>query len=81
MGTKDIQPSVLTHAFPNRSESLRISENLLEKGKIPAFLKATEILKAHAGNGTEGEDPLITGAENRLRNDISFSAGKCVKPR
>jgi [methyl-Co(III) methanol-specific corrinoid protein]:coenzyme M methyltransferase len=65
MGTKDIQPSVLTHAFPNCSESLRISENLFEKGKISAVLKATEIPKAHAGNGTDGEVPLIEGTEIR----------------
>jgi len=57
MGTKDIQPSVLTHAFSNWPESLRIPENLLEKGKIPA------VLKAHSGNGTDGEVPLIAGTE------------------
>ena len=63
LGTKEIQPSVLTHPFSNGPENLRIPEKLLESGRIPAVLKATEILKAHTGTRTGGEVPLIAGME------------------
>lgn len=66
MGTKDIQPSVLSHPFSNGPENLKVPKNLLEKGRIPTVLKATEILAARTGNGTENEVPLIAGMEGPL---------------
>jgi [methyl-Co(III) methanol-specific corrinoid protein]:coenzyme M methyltransferase len=66
MGTKEIQPSVLTHPFSEGPENLRIPENLIEKGRIPVVLKATEILKARTENGADSEVPLIAGMEGPL---------------
>jgi len=66
MGTKEIQPSVLTHPFSNGPEKLKIPENLLEKGRIPTVLKTTEILKARTGNESNSEIPLIAGMEGPL---------------
>ncbi len=66
MGTKDIQPSVLSHPFSKGPENLRMPENLLEKGRIPAVLKATEILADMTENGTQNEIPLIAGMEGPL---------------
>ena len=67
MGTKDIQPSVLSHPFSEGPEKLKVPEALLEKGRIPTVLKATEILVARTGgeNGKE-EVPLIAGMEGPL---------------
>ncbi|MCQ1536925.1 MtaA/CmuA family methyltransferase [Methanosarcina sp. KYL-1] len=62
MGTKSIQPSVLSHPFSKGPEGLKVPEALLEKGRIPVVLKATEILKARTG----GEVPLIAGMEGPL---------------
>jgi [methyl-Co(III) methanol-specific corrinoid protein]:coenzyme M methyltransferase len=66
MGTKDIQPSVLSHPFAKGPENLRIPENLLEKGRIPTVLRATEILATWTGNGIQNEIPLIAGMEGPL---------------
>lgn len=66
MGTKDIQPSVLSHPFLKGPENLRLPENLLEKGRIPTVLKATEILADTTGNKVEREIPLIAGMEGPL---------------
>ena len=66
MGTKDIQPSVLSHPFSKGPENLRMPENLLEKGRIPTILKATEILKNLTVNETQSEVPLIAGMEGPL---------------
>lgn len=66
MGTKEIQPSVLTHPFSNGPQDLKFPEKLLEKGRVPVVLSATEILKAHTGNGTDYEVPLIAGMEGPL---------------
>ncbi|MCC4771562.1 MtaA/CmuA family methyltransferase [Methanosarcina sp. DH2] len=66
MGTKDIQPSVLSHPFSKGPENLRIPENLLKRGRIPTVLKATEILAARTENGTQIEIPLIAGMEGPL---------------
>lgn len=56
MGTKDIQPSVLSHPFSNGPENLKIPGDLLEKGRIPTVLKATEILEAwNEGKNIRGE--------------------------
>lgn len=66
MGTKEIQPSVLTHPFSDGPEKLKIPEKLLEKGRIPVILKATEILKARTEIGTDYEVPLIAGMEGPL---------------
>ena len=76
MGTKGIQPSVLSHPFSKSPEGLEVPEDLLERGRIPALLEATEILAARtggeAGNGigkeaskeTEKKNvPLIAGME------------------
>ncbi|KKH45947.1 methylcobamide:CoM methyltransferase MtaA [Methanosarcina sp. 1.H.A.2.2] len=67
MGTKDIQPSVLSHPFSEGPDKLKVPEALLEKGRIPTVLKATEILAARTGgeNGKE-EVPLIAGMEGPL---------------
>lgn len=66
MGTKDIQPSVLSHPFSKGPENLRMPENLLEKGRIPVVLKATEILADMTENGTQNGIPLIAGMEGPL---------------
>lgn len=66
MGTKEIQPSVLTRPFSNGPEDLKIPENLLEKGRIPTVLRATEILKVRTGSETDGEVPLTAGMEGPL---------------
>lgn len=66
MGTKETQPSVLTHPFSNGPEDLKILEDLLEKGRIPVVLGATEILKVRIGSETDGEVPLIAGMEGPL---------------
>ena len=66
MGTKEIQPSVLTNPFSNGPEDLKVPENLLEKGRIPTVLRATEILKTRTGNGTYDEIPLIAGMKEPL---------------
>ncbi|KKG09873.1 methylcobamide:CoM methyltransferase [Methanosarcina sp. 2.H.T.1A.6] len=67
MGTKDIQPSVLSHPFSEGPDKLKVPEALLEKGRIPTILKATEILATRTGgeNGKE-EVPLIAGMEGPL---------------
>ena len=66
MGTKDIQPSVLSHPFSKGPKNLRVPENLLEKGRIPTVLKATEILVDQTGNRAQSEIPLIAGMEGPL---------------
>lgn len=67
MGTKEIQPSVLSHPFSKGPENLMIPENLLEKGRIPTVLKATEILAARTeGKNGKEEIPLIAGMEGPL---------------
>lgn len=66
MGTKEIQPSVLSHPFSKGPENLKIPENLIERGRIPAVLRATEILKTRTGDLTNGEVPLIAGVEGPL---------------
>jgi len=67
MGTKDIQPSVLSHPFSEGPDKLKVPETLLEKGRIPTVLKATEILAARTGGKTGKEEiPLIAGMEGPL---------------
>lgn len=66
MGTKDIQPSVLSHPFSKGPENLRIPENLLERGRIPTVLKTTGILVDTTENETGREIPLIAGMEGPL---------------
>lgn len=66
MGTKDIQPSVLSHPFSKGPENLRMPENLLEKGRIPVVLNATEILADMTENEAQNEIPLIAGMEGPL---------------
>ncbi|WP_410507453.1 methylcobamide:CoM methyltransferase MtaA [Methanosarcina hadiensis] len=66
MGTKDIQPSVLSHPFSKGPENLRIPVSLLEKGRIPTVLKATEILADMTENEIGREIPLIAGMEGPL---------------
>ncbi|HII01915.1 TPA: MtaA/CmuA family methyltransferase [Methanosarcinaceae archaeon] len=65
MGTKGIQPSVLSHPFSKSSEGLEVPEDLIERGRIPALLQATEILRARTGGGEAGKEevPLIAGME------------------
>jgi len=67
MGTKDIQPSVLSHPFSEGPDKLKVPEALLERGRIPTVLKATEILLARTGGKTGKEGvPLIAGMEGPL---------------
>jgi [methyl-Co(III) methanol-specific corrinoid protein]:coenzyme M methyltransferase len=75
MGTKSIQPSVLSHPFSKGPEGLKVPEDLLERGRIPALLEATEILAARTGKGKgneigketgKEEVPLIAGMEGPL---------------
>ncbi|WP_440954759.1 methylcobamide:CoM methyltransferase MtaA [Methanosarcina sp. Mfa9] len=64
MGTKGIQPSVLSHPFSKSPEGLEVPEDLLERGRIPALLEATKILKARTGGEAGKEEvPLIAGME------------------
>lgn len=72
MGTKNIQPSVLSHPFSKGPEGLEVPEDLLERRRIPTLLETTEILKARTGGETgkvagkgeeEKEVPLIAGME------------------
>ncbi|MGB9927117.1 MAG: methylcobamide:CoM methyltransferase MtaA [Methanosarcina sp.] len=78
MGTKEVQPSVLTHPFSKGPENLKIPENLLEKGRIPVVRKATEILAFQTGNqtGNKGEVPLIAGMEGPLTLFIHLAGVK-----
>lgn len=63
MGTKDIQPSVLTHPYSTGPECLSFPEDMFHKGRIPTVLKATEILEYRIERETENEVPLIAGME------------------
>src|SRR5512133_3422699 len=63
MGTKDIQPSVLTHPYSTGPECLSFPEDMLYKGRIPVVLQATEILEDRIERETENEVPLIAGME------------------
>ena len=67
MGTKDIQPSVLSHPFSEGPDKLKVPETLLKRGRIPTVLKTTEILAARTeGKNGKEELPLIAGMEGPL---------------
>ncbi|MDA0525481.1 methylcobamide:CoM methyltransferase MtaA [Methanococcoides alaskense] len=59
MGTKDIQPSVISHPFAEGPENLQVPKNLVEKARIPAVLRATDLLKEKVGENV----PIIAGME------------------
>lgn len=58
-GTKARTPAVLSGSLESSSVIPELPEDLLEKGRIPAVLKATEILREKAGSNL----PLIVGME------------------
>lgn len=62
MGTKNRQPSVTAHPYPDSVENLKMPENLLEQGRIPAVLEAMKILKEKTG----GKVPVIAGMEGPI---------------
>ncbi|WP_214044655.1 methylcobamide:CoM methyltransferase MtaA [Methanomethylovorans sp.] len=61
MGTKNRQPSVTAHPY-NDTANLKIPENLLAQGRIPAVLEALKILKEKTG----GNVPVIAGMEGPI---------------
>ncbi|MDW7731620.1 MAG: methylcobamide:CoM methyltransferase MtaA [Methanolobus sp.] len=69
MGTKNRQPSVTDHPYPKGVDDLKMPENLLEQGRIPAVLEAMKILKEKAA----GEIPVIAGMEGpvTLASDLA----------
>ncbi|WP_440948311.1 methylcobamide:CoM methyltransferase MtaA [Methanosarcina sp. T3] len=58
-GTKARTPAVLSGPLESSSVIPELPEDLLERGRVPAVLKATEILREKAGSNL----PLIVGME------------------
>lgn len=61
MGTKNRQPSVTAHPYDDAA-NLKMPENLLAQGRIPAVLEAMKILKEKTG----GKVPVIAGMEGPI---------------
>ena len=62
MGTKNRQPSVTAHPYSDGVANLKMPENLLAQGRIPAVLEAMKILKEKA----DGKIPVIAGMEGPI---------------
>ncbi|WP_406657911.1 methylcobamide:CoM methyltransferase MtaA [Methanolobus sp. ZRKC2] len=69
MGTKNRQPSVTDHPYPKGVDNLKMPDNLLAEGRIPAVMEALGILKEKTG----GEVPVIAGMEGpvTLASDLA----------
>lgn len=69
MGTKNRQPSVTAHPYPKDLEGMKMPENLLDKGRIPAILGAIKIIRDRVGPDV----PIIGGMEGpvTLASDLS----------
>lgn len=69
MGTKNRQPSVTAHPYPKDLEGMKMPENLLDKGRIPAVLGAIKIIRDRVGPDV----PIIGGMEGpvTLASDLS----------
>ncbi|MBN2109550.1 MAG: MtaA/CmuA family methyltransferase [Methanosarcinaceae archaeon] len=69
MGKKNRQPSVIAHPYPKGVDDLKMPENLLELGRIPAVHGALRILKEKAAD----EIPVIAGMEGpvTLASDLA----------
>jgi len=59
MGRKDKQPAVISHPLSNLDDGVKIPENLLETGRIPAVLKSIEIIEEEYSDSV----PIIAGFE------------------
>ena len=76
MGTKNRQPSITDHPYTRGTDDLKMPDNLLETGRIPAVFEAAKIAR-----DTVGEDvPLIAGMEGpvTLASDLC-SVSKFMK--
>lgn len=62
LGSKSIQPYVMSHPFSEDTYDIQAPKNLVEKGRIPAVLKATDLLKEKVGENV----PIIAGIEGPL---------------
>lgn len=62
LGSKCIQPYVISHPFSEETDYIQFPKNLLEKARIPAVLKATDLLKEKVGENV----PIIAGIEGPL---------------
>ncbi|MBC7085854.1 MAG: MtaA/CmuA family methyltransferase [Methanomethylovorans sp.] len=62
MGTKNRQPSVTGHPYQDGIANLKMPDNLLSQGRIPAVLEAMKILKEK----TDGKVPVIAGMEGPI---------------
>ncbi|MCD4703863.1 MAG: MtaA/CmuA family methyltransferase [Methanosarcinaceae archaeon] len=58
-GTKDRQPSVIGHPYPNGVDNLIMPDDLSSKGRIPVVTEATKIIREKVGDNV----PLIAGME------------------
>jgi len=69
MGTKNRQPSVTAHPYPKDLEGLKMPDNLLGTGRIPAVLEAIKIIRDKVGPDV----PVIGGMEGpvTLASDLS----------
>ncbi|WP_407355835.1 methylcobamide:CoM methyltransferase MtaA [Methanolobus sp. WCC5] len=69
MGTKNRQPSVTDHPYPKGVDDLKMPENLLATGRIPAVLEAMKIMREKVGD----EVPIIAGMEGpvTLASDLA----------
>jgi len=69
MGTKNRQPSVTAHPYPKDLEGLKMPDNLLGAGRIPAVLEAIKIIREKVGPDV----PVIGGMEGpvTLASDLS----------
>ncbi|ADE36975.1 methyltransferase MtaA/CmuA family [Methanohalophilus mahii DSM 5219] len=62
LGSKFIQPHVISHPFSEDTDNIEAPKNLVEKARIPAVLKATGLLKEKVGENV----PIIAGIEGPL---------------
>jgi [methyl-Co(III) methanol-specific corrinoid protein]:coenzyme M methyltransferase len=62
MGTKNRQPSVTGHPYPNGLEGASIPEDLLQKGRIPVVFEAIKIIREKVGPDV----PIIGGMEGPI---------------
>lgn len=62
MGTKERQPSVSEHPYPDGVENLTMPANFLEQGRIPVVLEAAKVIKQKVGD----DIPIIAGMEGPI---------------
>jgi [methyl-Co(III) methanol-specific corrinoid protein]:coenzyme M methyltransferase len=82
MGTKNRQPSVTAHPYTKDLEGMKMPDDLLDKGRIPAVLGAIKIIREKVGPDV----PVIGGMEGpvTLASDLasvkSFMKWSLKKP-